>query len=139
MASKEHAAGRPWHSEEDHTKHYLKIYRTLVVLFLISVAGPLLEHPIITLITAFGIAVVKAYLVASHFMHLKIEKRFVSYLLVTAVAFMFLFYSGVAPDVMRHSGRQWENVAAQQETQRALAEHAQGGEHGGEHGEHGGH
>jgi hypothetical protein len=43
---------------------------------------------------------------------------------------MALFYAGVSPDVMKHSGQQWENVAAQQETQRALAEAEEGGGHG---------
>jgi hypothetical protein len=80
---------------------------------------------------------VKAYLVASNFMHLNVEKKYVAYLLCTALAFMFLFYAGVAPDVMNHRGRRWENVAAQNETQRALKAHAAMLEHGGEGHEHG--
>jgi hypothetical protein len=47
---------------------------------------------------------------------------------------MFLFYAGVSPDIMNHTGRNWSNVAAKQETERALehiqATHAQHGEHG---------
>jgi hypothetical protein len=91
------------------------------------------------LLTAFGIAIVKAYLVAANFMHLNIEKRYVSYLLLTALAFMMLFYAGVSPDVMNHRGRQWENVAAQQEVERALAAERAAHEHGHGDGEHGGH
>jgi hypothetical protein len=50
---------------------------------------------------------------------------------------MFLFFAGVSPDVMEHRGRNWENVAANAETARALKEHAEHGEHGeGAHGEH---
>ena len=49
------------------------------------------------------------------------EKRYVVYLLSTTVAFVFLFYFAVAPDVMQHQGRGWENVAAKMETNRALA------------------
>ena len=45
------------------------------MLLVVSVAGPMLEIKIVTLITAFGIAVVKAYLVAKNFMHLNIEQR----------------------------------------------------------------
>ena len=137
-----HSADSHAHAHEDHTAHYLKIYGILVVLFTISVTGPLLGHKVLTLITAFGIAVIKAYLVAANFMHLKVEKRYVSYLLLTALAFMALFYAGVAPDVMNHRGRRWENVAAQQEVDRAMAEaaaiEASGGPHHGdaEHGEH---
>jgi caa(3)-type oxidase subunit IV len=118
------------HDHHDHTQLYLKTYWTLMVLFAISVAGPMLEVKWLTLITAFGIAVAKAYLVASRFMHLNVEKKFVHYLLLTAVAFMALFYAGVSPDVMKHSGRQWENMAAQNEVKRALAEAEEGGGHG---------
>jgi caa(3)-type oxidase subunit IV len=128
--------GHDAHGEDAHLKLYFKIYVTLLVLFLISVMGPvvgdLVHSKALVLVTAFGIALVKAYLVCSHFMHLNIEKRYVGYLLTTTVVFMFLFYAGVAPDVMEHHGRNWQNVAAQHEVNRALQEHA---EHGGEHGE----
>ncbi|HET6333358.1 MAG TPA: cytochrome C oxidase subunit IV family protein [Polyangiales bacterium] len=114
--------------EHDHIKHYTKIYVTLLVLFGISVLGPVVGSAVgskaLVLITAFGIALVKAYLVCAHFMHLNIEKRYIGYLLTTTVVFMFLFYAGVSPDVMEHRGRNWENVAAQQETLRAQREHA---------------
>ncbi|HKU43600.1 MAG TPA: cytochrome C oxidase subunit IV family protein [Polyangiales bacterium] len=114
--------------EADHVKHYTKIYVQLLVLFLVSVMGPvlgdILHSKAIVLVTAFGIAVVKAYLVCAHFMHLNIEKKYIGYLLTTTVVFMFLFYAGVSPDVMEHHGRNWENVAAKQETERALREHA---------------
>jgi caa(3)-type oxidase subunit IV len=123
MANHAESHGHETHghaAHEDHTKHYMKIYVILLVLFLISIAGPEIGIKWLTLATAFGIAVVKAYLVASHFMHLNVEKKYVGYLLLTAIAFMFLFYAGVAPDVMNHRGRRWENVAAMGETERAL-------------------
>ena len=60
----------------------------------------------LTLVTAFGIAVVKAYLVAANFMHLKVEKKYVVYLLLTALAFMFLFSpSGTLLDWARNELR----------------------------------
>ena len=43
-----------------------------------------------------------------------------TYFVGTAVIFMLLFYAGVASDVMNHTGRNWSNVAAKQETERAL-------------------
>ena len=61
---------------------------------------------IVTLITAFGIAIVKAYLVAKNFMHINIEKRFVPYIVRTVLVFMLLFFAGVAPDVMKKDGTQ---------------------------------
>jgi caa(3)-type oxidase subunit IV len=130
----EHAAapggGHGHSAEEDaaHLKLYMRIYLTLLALFMVSVAGPfvggLVGSKALVLVTAFGIALVKAYLVCAHFMHLNIEKRYIGYLLTTTVVFMFLFYAGVSPDVMEHHGRNWENVAAKEEVQRALKAHA---------------
>jgi caa(3)-type oxidase subunit IV len=136
-----HGPGHDASHEAEHLRHYLKIYVTLLVLFLVSVAGPVVGGWVgskaLVLVTAFGIAVVKAYLVCAHFMHLNIERRYIGYLLATTVVFMFLFFAGVSPDVMEHHGRNWENVAAKQETARAQKEHAELLEHGeGEHAEH---
>jgi caa(3)-type oxidase subunit IV len=125
------------HGQHEHDAHhdvnYVKIYWILLVLLVVSVIGPFVGDALhmksITLITAFGIAVVKAYMVAANFMHLKFEKKYILYLMFTAIAFMFLFYAGVSPDVMKHRGRGWENVAAQQEIERAQQAAGQG--HGG--------
>jgi caa(3)-type oxidase subunit IV len=105
-----------------HGPSYEKTFATLLVLLVISVIGPEIGIKWLTLVTAFGIAIVKAYLVASRFMHLNIEKKIVSYLLLAALAFLFLFFAGVAPDVMKHRGNNWENVAAQDEVERATIE-----------------
>lgn len=129
----------------DHSQaFYLKIWAILLALLIMSILGPIvaphlafgfLQAWMITLMTAFGIAVVKAYLVAANFMHLNIEKKYISYLLATMLMLMLLFFAGVAPDVMKHEGQNWQNVAAQTEVERALkAEGAAAahGEHAGE-------
>ncbi len=92
---------------ELHHPNYVKIWAILCVLLLISILGPLAGIRIVTLITAFGIAIVKAYLVAKNFMHLNVQPRFVVYLLGTALAFLLLFFAGVAPDVMQDEGTGW--------------------------------
>lgn len=97
-------------SEEHHT-NYVKIWAILVVLLAISIVGPLFGHPVITLITAFGIACVKAYLVATRFMHINLTPRFVPYLVATSLVFMLLFFAGVSPDVMKKQGAGWEKPA----------------------------
>jgi caa(3)-type oxidase subunit IV len=94
------------HAEAHHV-NYVRIWQILLVLLVISVAGPFIGIKIVTLITAFGIAVVKAYMVAKNFMHLNVQPRFVVYILGTALVFMLLFYAGTAPDVMKHSGDNW--------------------------------
>jgi caa(3)-type oxidase subunit IV len=102
------------HSEAAHIHHpdYVKIWAVLVVLLIVSVLGPLTGIRWLMLFTAFGIAIVKAYLVAKNFMHVNLEKRWVTYLLVTSLVFLAILFSGVAPDVMRHQGLRWENYAA---------------------------
>jgi caa(3)-type oxidase subunit IV len=106
-------------------KHYIKIWGILLVLLVISVLGPELRIQWLTLVTAFGIAVVKAYLVAKNFMHVNLERRWVTYLLVTMVAVMFLFFYGTAPDVMKHTGHNnWENISAKASIERGMKEYA---------------
>jgi caa(3)-type oxidase subunit IV len=124
------------HHEVHSVSHYVKVWGVLIVLFFVSVLGPVLEIQIVTLITAFGIAIVKASMVVKYFMHLDVEKRFVHYFLATSLVFMFLFFAAVAPDVMRHSGTQWVNVAAEETVKAGLAAGDGHGAHGGgeEHG-----
>jgi len=122
----EHAHGG--HGEHGHTD-YITIWKYLVMLLVASVVGPMFGIKVVTLLTAFGIALVKAYLVVKYFMHLPLERRHVSYFVATALVFMFIFYAGVSGDVMNHTGRNWSNVAAKQETERAL-KHIQAHPHG---------
>ena len=96
------------HAHGHHETNYVKIWAILVVLLVVSVLGPMLGHPVITLITAFGIALIKAYLVAKNFMHLDVEKPIVHWMLAIALVFMVLFYSGVATDVQKHDGHHWK-------------------------------
>ncbi len=108
---------------EIHHPNYVKIWAALVILLVISIAGPFVGVRIVTLITAFGIAIVKAYLVARNFMHLNIEKRYVVYMLSTVLAFMLLFFSAVAPDVMKHEGTGWIKPPVESPSAGGEAEH----------------
>ena len=117
------------HADDHGQAFYVKIWAILLVLLIVSILGPILAPHLefgflkawmITPMTAFGIAIVKAYLVAANFMHLNIEKRYITYLLTTMLMLMLLFFAGTAPDVMEHKGQNWENVAAEAEIERAL-------------------
>jgi hypothetical protein len=66
------------------------------------------------LVAAFGVALVKAYLVAKNFMHVNVEKRWVPYLLIVCLLFILILFAGVAPDVMKHSGLHWINPSVNQ-------------------------
>lgn len=95
-----------------HHTNYVKIWAILVGLLVVSVVGPMLEIRIVTLLTAFGIAIVKAYMVAKYFMHLDIERTFVVKLLAVCLGLMFLFFTATSPDIMKHWGMNWMNDSA---------------------------
>ena len=121
--------------EHEHHEHpnYVKIWAILLVLLTISVLGPLLEIQIVTLVTAFGIAVVKAYMVAVYFMHINVAKRYVSYMVATCLVFMLLLFAGVAPDVMKSEGDNWVKPTWQADAAAwAAGEHGEAGAHGDE-------
>jgi caa(3)-type oxidase subunit IV len=94
--------------EEHHHPNYVKVWAILTVLLVVSVTGPMLGIRTVTLIAAFGIALVKAYLVVKNFMHLPIEKPVVHWVLGLALVIMVVLYAGVAPDVEQSKGLRWE-------------------------------
>ena len=112
----EHAAVEHAHHGDS---HYWKVWGILCALLMVSIVGPLLEIRVITLITAFGVAIVKAYMVAKNFMHLDIERQYVIYLLLTMLIFVLLFFAGVAPDVMKWEGDNWVKPFVAQESSTA--------------------
>jgi caa(3)-type oxidase subunit IV len=103
----------------DHVHHgnYVKVWAVLVVLLIISVVGAFTGIRWLTLLLAFGIAVIKAYMVAKNFMHVNVERRWVGYLLITCLLFLAILFAGVAPDIMKHQGLHWDNYAAKQAIQ----------------------
>jgi caa(3)-type oxidase subunit IV len=92
-------------------RNYVKIWGILVVLLVVSVTGPMFGIRVVTLIAAFGVALVKAYMVAKNFMHLDIEKPIVHYILLVALGLMVLLYGALAPDVQRGAGEGWKKDA----------------------------
>ena len=97
---------------------YVKIWAILLVLLGVSIAGPTLEIQVVTVITAFGIALVKAYMVAKHFMHLNVQPRYVAYVICTCLTLMVVFWAGTAVDIYKQEGTNWAklDVPAQSST-----------------------
>ena len=101
-------------SEAQHEHpNYVLIWYWLLALLAISVAGPMLEIPALTIITAFGIAVVKSFLVAANFMHLKFERKIIWFLLIMSICLLGVFFFGTAPDLMMTEGDQWIDCIAE--------------------------
>jgi caa(3)-type oxidase subunit IV len=112
----EHAAA----AHEHEHPNYIKIWGILLVLLCVSIAGPFLEIKVVTLITAFGVAIVKAYMVAKNFMHLNIERQYVVYLIMTMLVFVLLFFAGTSPDVMKWEGDNWVKPKVEQASSHAV-------------------
>lgn len=118
------------------SNHYVKVYLGLLVLLVLSILGPEVAPRLgygvipgigirvatfVMLLTAFGIAVVKAWMVIKNFMHLSIERPIAKWFLAASVLLLALFWGGIAPDVQSHAGANWENVAAQAAVERGIA------------------
>jgi caa(3)-type oxidase subunit IV len=127
MSSHAHEAQAPHDGHAGPHRNYVKIWAILLGLLIISVTGPMLGIRLITVITAFGVALVKAYMVAKNFMHLDVEKPFVHWMLVAVLALMVLLWAGVAPDVQKHEGQGWKKPPVA--TAPAPAHGAHGGGH----------
>ena len=125
MTKHAHSHDAP-HAEAHGQAYYIKIWALLCVLLFVSIVGPMLGIKVVTLITAFGIAIVKAWIVASKFMHLNIEKKYISMLMLVMVAAVLLFWFAVAPDVMKHEGQGWTNEAASNPAQGGFAKPKEG-------------
>ena len=99
--------------QDDHShsvSHYYRIYFILLGLLVVSIVGPMFGGMTVLLITAFGVAIVKATMVAAYFMHLNVEKKYIWYVLLMAVLFLLVMFYGVAPDVMNKSGVNWHHI-----------------------------
>jgi len=109
-------------TNESHIHHpnYVKVWAALVVLLIVSLLGSMSHVRYVLLFAAFGVAAIKAYLVAKNFMHVTVEKRFVPYLLVLCLLFVVILFAGAAPDVMKHSGLHWNKDSAKQAVQSGM-------------------
>ncbi|MFM7230863.1 MAG: cytochrome C oxidase subunit IV family protein [bacterium] len=139
MSAHTQAHGQGHDHDHGHERHYVKIWAILLVLLVISVIGPFVGErfhmPWITLLTAFGIAAVKAWLVAKHFMHIDVEQPIIRWIMVTGVALMVLLYGALAPDIQHERGQRWEKDAGWHNSIRpnpkAHGEHGEASKHGG--------
>ena len=105
------------HDHRHPASYYIKIYWILSALFAVSVIGPLTAGyageaaGLVVLITAFGVAIVKALMVAARFMHLNIERKMIWWLMIMTLLAVFCCFAGLAPDVMNPNGANWYSTS----------------------------
>lgn len=86
-----------------HERHYLIIWLWLVALVGISVAAASVLPKFQALALIFSIAIVKAFLVARHYMHLKNEKPIYYAMVLVPLAFVIILLFGLVPDFAYHA------------------------------------
>ena len=86
-----------------HKRHYLVIWIWLVALVGISVAAASVLPKFQALALIFSSAIVKAFLVARHYMHLKNEKPIYYAMALVPLAFVIILLFSLFPDFVYHA------------------------------------
>lgn len=86
-----------------HERHYLIIWLWLVALVGISVAAASVLPKVQALALIFSSAIVKAFLVARNYMHLKNERPIYYAIVLVPLAFVVIFLFGLFPDFVYHA------------------------------------
>ncbi len=84
---------------------YIIIWAVLVALVGVSIALGKVLGAQAAVIAIFIIAAFKAYMVASYYMHLKTEARWVKVALWTGVACLLILFWALVPDIIKVYGR----------------------------------
>ena len=79
---------------------WLAFVVAFIAALLVSVLMGYMKLPVVTAVLIFSVALVKAYLVASYYMHLKAEPFFVALILVTGLACLYILFFGLVPDIV---------------------------------------
>jgi cytochrome c oxidase subunit 4 len=80
--------------------NYVAIWGFLVAALLVSVLMGYMKLPVVTLVLIFSVAVVKAFIVVSYYMHLKFEPFFVAVIVVAGLACLYFLFFGLVPDIV---------------------------------------
>ena len=86
-----------------HERHYLVIWLWLVALVGISAAAASVLPKFQALALIFSSAIVKAFLVARHYMHLKNEKPIYYAMALVPLAFVIILLFSLFPDFVYHA------------------------------------
>lgn len=84
---------------------YVKIWFCLLLAMGLSILLADVGHPVIATGLIFGIAIVKAFLVAAYYMRLKWEPRYVTYILMVALGCLVVLFFGLVPDIVYVYGK----------------------------------
>ena len=85
-----------------HSRHYLIIWGWLLALVMVSVAAASVMPKVQAMVLVFSIAIIKALLVARHYMHVKNEKAIIYAIALVPLAMIVVLLFGLFPDFVYH-------------------------------------
>jgi predicted PurR-regulated permease PerM len=100
---------------------YIKTWLILVLLPLFSIGAFLTGSRPLAIAVSVVIVLISTVVAMTRFMEIDRLPSFISYIFVTAVVFVGLFFFMVAPDVMKHDGQHWFKPAVQTDQEAAPA------------------
>lgn len=80
--------------------NYVAIWGILVAALLVSVLMGYMDIPVLTAVLIFTVAITKAYLVVSYYMHLKWEPFFIVFVMAAGLAVLYFLFFGLTPDIV---------------------------------------
>ncbi len=83
-----------------HHPNYVAVWAVLVALLAVGTLAAYLRHPVLGALLVFGVAALKALLVAVNFMHVTQEPRFVRVVLYGGLALVVIVLLGLMPDIV---------------------------------------
>ncbi|UCE85839.1 MAG: cytochrome C oxidase subunit IV family protein [Deltaproteobacteria bacterium] len=86
--------------EAPHHPNYVLIWGILVAALAVSLFIGYMSLPVVTVVLIFTVAVVKAYLVLSYYMHLRYEPFFVALIVAAGLACLYFLFFGLVPDIV---------------------------------------
>lgn len=90
-------------TNESGVRQYVVIFALLIGLLTLSIPVALYGSGTVSTLIIYGVATAKAYLVMHDYMHMKLEPRFITIIMIgcfAAVVYMFVL---LYPDVVLHS------------------------------------
>jgi caa(3)-type oxidase subunit IV len=85
-----------------HSRHYLTIWFWLMAMVILSVAAASALPKLQAMMLIFSVAIVKAFLVARHYMHLRHERAIIYAIALVPLVFVVIFLIGLFPDFVYH-------------------------------------
>ncbi len=92
-------------SEEHPETNYVGIWIILSVAFGLSLVATAISASKVAVVFVFVIAVMKAFLVLSRFMHLSTEPRVIKVLVASSLLALLVLYLGLMPDIVWEGSR----------------------------------